>query len=862
MFDKAFENLAAIQSDFANFVSENKHITEADTRINLIDRIIKEVLLWPPDDIQREKHVDSGYMDYSLKVNGKLFVCIEAKKSGSSFQLPQDKVRRHYKIKGGLSSSPDIITAINQARDYCDEAGIRYGIVTNGDTWIIFRAIREDMPWRDGSAKIFSSLEEISKNFIEFWNLFSFGAINNGGLDREFSTTSISNRTFYRVVDDVHQPDLPLRRNSLHTELNPVIQRFFEDIADPNYLETLQNCYVYSNSVKSTVNDMSFVIQDAIPKFLEDEGAIGLKQFGQGDSNFGLAMQGSVMQNRGQLYLLLGGIGSGKSTFQKRYQFIVGKETLDKYSVWFSIDFLHPPQLHDLENFVWRNLLTQLRDRYTSPRLETRKNIKRVFRADIEALKHTELYGLSENSPEYEARLNKFLSQWQQNLSEYVPGILSLAKPKQQLAVVLFFDNVDQLSPNFQAEIFLMAQRVTEQLKSVTIIALREESYYSASVQKVFNAYINKKFHIPSPPFKKMIRQRIDYAIEVMREANGGPSKFNDLRTLRQKIGIMDFLKIVEISIFQKNKNISSCIEHLCFGNMRAALTMFSTFLSSGATDVEKMLKIYRRDGNYFVAFHEFLRSIMLGERVYYKERYSQIMNLFECGQEKNSSHFTSVRILKILDLHRLVSSKEGEGFYTITDLISNFEDAFDNKEDFLKSLNRLVIRQLVETNTKIFDTIQGSTHVRITSSGWYYLNFLISSFAYLDLIFQDTPIEDENTFRTLVKSVNEVDNLKDPEVDKTERLEERFRRVNTFLTYLQKQEDVEQEKFNKNNNPSPIFHVFINDIRKSLNSQTEWISKRLRENREKYAEDNYNLKKEQFYAIQIDEEEDSDNAV
>src|SRR5947208_1786757 len=66
--------------------------------------------------------------------------------------------------------------------------------------------------------------------------------------------------------------------------------------------------------------------------------------------------------------------------------------------------------------------------------------------------------------------------------------------------------------------------------------------------------------------------------------------------------------------------------------NMRLALDMFTLFMTSGATDVDKMLRIYHESGSYFVAFHEFVKSIMLAERRYYKDESSQIINIFESG--------------------------------------------------------------------------------------------------------------------------------------------------------------------------------------------------------------------------------------
>ena len=860
--DQALEKLVNIKATYKDFLDKHSYVTEADTRVNLIDKILTTVLFWPESEISRETHAENGYLDYSLNVNGKNFVCVEAKKHGKSFIFPKDKKRKYHKINGAFSKDTNVYLAVTQAREYCDNSAIRYAIVTNGNTWIIYRAIREDMPWKEGNARVFYSIDEIIENFIEFWNLLSYDTISQGSLDSEFSSTTSAERQMARVLNFLLQPDVPLWRNSLHTELHPIISHFFEDIADPNFIETLKNCYVYTRTIDTVAKDIDFVIKDSIPKFLEQEGTIDLYPGKNTSGVFGKIIQRALTYESGQLFLLLGGIGSGKTTFQKRYQLTVGKEVLDENAIWFSIDFLKPPELSMLEEFVWQELLTQLRDKYQSPHLETRKNIKRVFKDKIDALKETALYGLEPESKEYETLLSNHLSQWQNNLSDYVPGLLSIAKPRRDLSVVLFFDNVDQLSPAFQAQIFLLAQRITEKVKSVTIIALREESYYAASVQKVFTAYINRKFHIASPRFRRMIAQRINFVLKIMDEKDTTIQKFKEFIELSNRTKITDFLKIVEYSIFERNKNIARFIDHLCFGNMRAALQMFSTFLVSGATDVDKMLRIYKRDGNYFVAFHEFIRSIMLGERMYYKEAFSSIANIFECGQEKNSSHFTSLRILTILDSHRTESSKEGEGFYEITKILSIFEDTFNNKLDFLKSLNRLVNRQLVETNTKIFESITGSTHIRLTSAGWYYLKYLVNSFAYLDLVFQDTPINDESTLRVLVESIKKVGNLSDPEEDKVAKMEERFKRITTFLKYLEQEEQKEFNSYYFEGKTGLIYSTFLPSMWEAFNGQKEWILDRLKGNKEKYADEQlgFNFSDSEESIIDDKDEDNDDN--
>jgi hypothetical protein len=401
---------------------------------------------------------------------------------------------------------------------------------------------------------------------------------------------------------------------------------------------------------------------------------------------------------------------------------------------------------------------------------------------------------------------------------------------------VLFIDNVDQLSPQYQAQIFLLAQRVTRVIASTTIVSMREESYYTTSIQKTFTAYTSRKFHIASPHFRRLISSRIEYAIELLSQSSDGANTLSSGITL-DKDSIRDFLKIVDYSIFEYNANIARLIEALCFGNMRLALQMFVTFLSSGATDVDKMLNIYRRDGSYYVAFHEFVKSIMLGDRHYYRESQSPVLNVFECGAEKNSSHFTTLRVLSVLLAHRGEGTPLGRGYVETTSVITLIEDVFDNREDVIRTLDRLVQRELVESNTRSTAGIAGSSHVRVTSAGWYYSRHLVREFSYLALVLQDTPLDDVALMSDLRESLYQVGNIGDRDDTKLERTQARFDRVERFLTYLEVQENDERKRFELDRLQSVIAEPIVPRLRAAYQRQRDWIARRLRENREKFIE-------------------------
>src|SRR5439155_796119 len=126
----------------------------------------------------------------------------------------------------------------------------------------------------------------------------------------------------------------------------------------------------------------------------------------------------------------------------------------------------------------------------------------------------TKLSGLHRGSQKYETILSDSLDSWMADLAVYVPKLVRATCVRLALKPVIFIDNVDQLSPAYQRDIFLFAQHMTGELSSVTVVALREESYYSANIMKTFTAYSSRRFHIAPPLVRKLLNSRIDYAVK------------------------------------------------------------------------------------------------------------------------------------------------------------------------------------------------------------------------------------------------------------------------------------------------------------------------------------------------------------
>ena len=107
-----------------------------------------------------------------------------------------------------------------------------------------------------------------------------------------------------------------------------------------------------------------------------------------------------------------------------------------------------------------------------------------------------------------------------------------------------------------------------------------------------------------------------------------------------------------------------------------------------------------------------------------------------------------------------------------------------------------------------------------------------------MDLVLQDTPFNSKQVAEDLKQSVYLVDNLSDREEDKVERVEARFNRVEVFLDYLKDEEDRERTSLQLDTVAGILSQPIVDSIREQYEREREWIRKRIKENRERYADE------------------------
>jgi len=731
-----------------------KGLSETDTRCKLIDPLFSDCLNWGKEDIIREKNAKhAGYIDYIFKSGKRFLFLLEAKKEGIAFEIPPNFKNRHYKINGTISECKELIKAMEQVHEYCAEKGVKIAIVTNGYQYVIFDALKIGESWRDGKCVVFNGLGDIKLNFGLLFKYLNKNSVSIGSL-RDLLSERKDSLTFIRPLDKIPNRNAILNRNYLHTYITPFVDFIFTDITDSKRIDVLTNCYAYEKAFQSTDEGIKQLFVDRVPHYAKEDHINWFKEEEHSAGWFEYKCLDTVRkkEQEGALILLLGGIGSGKTTFIYRFFNVILGRLLK--NMWFYVDFKTAPTSKDkLEEYIYEKIVI---------------HFEKFYLDDVKE------------------QLEKLGISWdKKSKEEYVLHLLNILRCM-GYSVSIVLDNVDKCEFGLQEAIFLNAEHIANKFSVLILLALREESYYRSKLTGVFDAYHIKKYHISSPDVEKLILKRIDYLLNLLEKDESEISKIigKEISFDEMKEKVVIFFKIVRDSLKQTSpfykKPITHFITCISEGNMRIALEMFSNFLSSGNTRVQEMMDVEKAGEKYIVQDYQFLKSVILGNSRYYRGNNSFIMNIFDFNTEHTSSHFLHLRILNYAFINRSNENSLGRGFLEINKLIQEAEDLFISKDAVIDSLKKLASFDLLKFDNQSKQDLESATYFKITATGGYYLVVLVKKFIYLDITHIDTPLSDINVVTEIRRKID------------TTFLDERFKRTIVFLEYLKEMEEKE----------------------------------------------------------------------
>lgn len=764
---------------------------EAETRHKVIDHILHVILSWPRSMTKVEEYISPGFADYVLtKSNGDFLCLIEAKKVGKAFDLPfphkTDETSCYIDIKT-LLTNKNIRDSMSQVRQYCIDSGCEYAAITNGIEWIFFKCFEQRTRWDQLKAFVIRDANFFADDEIKAKNSFSYIAITeHSSLVTTLSSAPPKDRQVYVARDRVSAYSHPISSNRLASTLRPIANRNFGVISD-GQTELMDRCYVTDRNFSQVLSGMRSIIKDSLTPYFEEYGVEQLEDTGKGGAVGGRITKNLKNERGGEVLVLFGGKGAGKSTFIRRLLKHTPPRWLKENAVSAVVDMLQVPENKlKVHSEIWRRLVLDLdiENILSSPRDVL---IRELFSDRFETASHQELAGFKKESELYNDRLNGLVAAWKADL-EYCAVRLAKRSSSRGKGVIIVIDNTDQYSGPVQDFCFTTAQEISRSLSCVTLISMREERFHNSKIHGVLDAFQNSGFHLSSPKPSTVFLKRLEYTIELLRDK----SRRGEITHVVDDDLIGDccrYLDIVASGIRDTASPLNSFLTACGHGDIRLTLDLFRSFLLSGYTNVQEMLDV----GRWNFQIHQVIKPVMVPSRYFYDEQLSDIPNIFQARHNRLASHFTGLRILERLS--KSIGSGSSD-FVAMAELSAYFAEHFRMLEDFNLCMDILLRHGFVEANNRLDYFDDTVDRVRITNYGLYMLNDLAFTFTYLDLICIDCNYFDEEVCNSITAFANDEYRLFTTGA-RTDRVKIRLARTEAFISYLTKEEQREIETFN-----------------------------------------------------------------
>ncbi len=770
---------AALKALIEDVNTHNLNWNEAETRFQIIDRIVVECLGWPKETIRLERsQKDRTYSDYELGIPRRAIW--EAKRENHTFELPANfRATPISDLASIIALGGEAADAIIQVQKYCASRGVEVAVATNGHQLIAFLATRSDgQAPLDGRCLIINGYEQFQSAFPLVWQMLS--------------PAGVAEHRLHRFLDVGEDHALPPKLSSfllnypqyrypsdLQTTLRTVSELLIIDVVDQEDVERsfYEQCYCESGALSqhALVSKQMLAARYAA-LFDPTEKAPSLSPVSAGPAKPILTPEVMAEAISQRPIVLIGDVGVGKTSFLKHLMYVSAFEEF-RNALYIYIDLGSQGALSsDLKDFILTQIENQLIAKHGVDITEL-NFIRGVYHSEIHRFERGIYRDLkSTNLDQYQEKMLEFLAEKTTRRDEHIKRSISHIARARKRQTIIVLDNADQRDYEIQQLAFIIAQNFAKDWDAAVFIAVRPQTFYRSKQSGALTAYPHRVFTISPPRVDQVVERRLRFALNMAE----GRIRVERLKDIGLRLGNLAlFLKALLFSL-TKNSDLVEFLSNITGGNIRSVIEFVTKFIGSANVDAQKIIEIEEKEGSYVVPVHEFWKAALLGDFSYYHPPSSLALNLFDIRSPNPIEHFLRPMILSYLSMDGKHKSKEG--FVGSTTIISEMQEWGFPPASSEAALRRLNNKKLIETSQRVtFDEDEAGLFgempqgFRISTIGAYHLKRWISEFAYLDAMSYDTPILETAT-RELIQSKIESFHIED-----------RFERAAQFRTYLTK---------------------------------------------------------------------------
>lgn len=255
------------------------------------------------------------------------------------------------------------------------------------------------------------------------------------------------------------------------------ISTFFGDLN--NNSELLKDCYcdptgrftTFANGLKNQL----------LSRPLESIKRLTVKDKFGDFGNFEDKYKYELDQQNGAVFVLVGGVGAGKSTFVEHFYNFELDETNRKDLIWINFNFLDFTKAPDkVDEFITEEIIKVLKsDKYKNLELEKWETLEKMYSGEIEQLKQSLPPHLRSKEDVVSEKAWAFIEeQKKEHYESYLEKQFAFIKETLNKKICFVFDNTDQKHFEEQNSVLMNAFKRAKRYGIIIITSLRLENYF------------------------------------------------------------------------------------------------------------------------------------------------------------------------------------------------------------------------------------------------------------------------------------------------------------------------------------------------------------------------------------------------
>ena len=550
--------------------------------------------------------------------------------------------------------------------------------------------------------------------------------------------------------------------NSFAAELAPTLRRYFTSVTQNNDPDIYQRAYVGSDDITQYDRILESLLKDRLTPRRPLSQELNPTRAKEPKLAKAIATYRDDRPPEGQLQVITGSVGTGKSLFARRYKELLQPEEQRKSTHWAFIDFNGAPEpIEEAHDWLCEQFIESFR--LENPEFDpfANENLNRIFSQDLQRRRgiYDEVKKKISAAEAEKIRIND-LETWQKDHRRVALGLCRHFARERGDVLVVVMDNVDRLDLRSQLGAFTLSLWFLDQSRAFIILMMRDETYERFKNQKPLDTYKSGVvFHIGPPRFLDVVKRRLELSLEYLAQNSPETLEYHlssGMRIRYPNSMLGEFLKSIYLELFERRHNVSRILQALAGRNIRQALEMFVSILNSGHLREEAITSTAVGAGGIAIPEFRVLRILMRTEYRFFNNDSGFVSNIFYFDVDwQQPNNFILPDILFWLADNRKRQGEIGlEGYFSVVRLADELQRRGFVRDDVCQACSWLLRKNLIEADHMNQTSVSFEDSIKITAAGFIHLRIFCERLEYLYGVLTVTPVSDHATTKVIAQFI------------------------------------------------------------------------------------------------------------